>query len=116
VNATQRVEELLELRDELQAQLESANKSLKDQEAKLKAAREEGQQLQAQFAAADEAKAAAEKVGQVVFTCRAACFSMGHRRVLVAAECLSSCTGREKRNAGKALWMLLGMKYPPPPH
>jgi predicted nucleic acid-binding Zn-ribbon protein len=62
VNATQRVEELLELRDELQAQLDAANKSLKDQEAKLKAAREEGVALQAQFAAADEAKAAAEKV------------------------------------------------------
>jgi phage shock protein A len=62
VNATQRLEELLELKEELQAQLDAANKSLKEQEGKLKTAREEGEQLKGKLDQAEEAKSAAEKV------------------------------------------------------
>lgn len=52
----------MELKEELQAQLDSANKSLKEQEGKLKTAREEGEQLQGKLDKAEEAKSAAEKV------------------------------------------------------
>jgi DNA repair exonuclease SbcCD ATPase subunit len=64
VNATQRLEELLELKEELQAQLDAANKSLKEQEGKLKTAREEGEQLKGKLEQAEEAKSAAEKVSK----------------------------------------------------
>jgi multidrug efflux pump subunit AcrA (membrane-fusion protein) len=63
VNATQRLEELLELKEELQAQLDAAKASLQEQEGALKAAREEGKALQGKLTAAEEAKSAAEKVG-----------------------------------------------------
>lgn len=57
-----RVEELLELKEQLQKQLDTATAQLKKSEADLAEIRRQGEELKAKLEAAEGAKEAAEKV------------------------------------------------------
>jgi chromosome segregation ATPase len=88
VDASNRLEELLDLKEALQTQLDAANRAMKEQEGQLKAAREAGEVLTGQLSAAEEAAAAADKVRRRAAAAARCCCCA--RRV-VCFVCVESC-------------------------